>query len=368
LTKQKYKKVLIIRFSSIGDIVLTTPVIRCVKLQLGAEVHFLTKKSYESILIHNPHVDRIFTIQKGVGEVLPQLKLESYDAVIDLHKNLRSLQVRFELRKPYFSFNKINWQKWLMVNFKINRLPKVHIVERYFESIKSLNVSYDNQGLEPLTPKGEYRFPQGNDGDLGLNQPSEETTFQDISRKIFLKGKRYSPLGVRGFIAFAIGGAHFTKRLPNEKIIAICQKIKLPIILLGGKDDATNGEEIVLKVEKDDVFNACGKLTLEESALVIKNASKVITHDTGMMHIAAAFEKEIISIWGNTIPEFGMYPFFPKGVKNNVSIEVKNLPCRPCSKIGYGKCPKGHFKCMMDIDVEEVIRRVNESMSKWEND
>jgi len=107
-----------------------------------------------------------------------------------------------------------------------------------------------------------------------------------------------------------------------------------------------------------------GNGNLEESSLVIKFAKKVITHDTGMMHIAAAYEKEIISIWGNTIPEFGMHPFYPINVNNNVSIEVKNLPCRPCSKIGYDKCPKGHFKCMMDINVEEVVRNAIGEMNK----
>ncbi len=356
MTKNKIKKVLVIRFSSIGDIVLTTPVVRCLKKQLGAEVHYLTKNSFQKVISTNPHLDKIFTIEKNVSEVLTQLKAEKYDGIIDLHKNLRSKQVRWALRVPYFTFDKINWQKWLMVNFKINKLPNVHIVDRYMAAVKPFGIKYDGEGLEPLkppTPKGEYRFPSG--------KFSEIISEEELERKLqnFPDGKRYSPLGVGGFICFAIGGAHATKRLPISKIIEICKGVELPIILVGGPDDATVGEKVVLEVKKESLINMCGKTSLEESALIIENAKKVITHDTGMMHIAAAFQKPIISIWGNTIPEFGMHPFYKKGVNNNVSIEVQGLSCRPCSKIGYHQCPKGHFKCMQDIDIEKVIELAN---------
>ena len=317
MTKDNIKKVLIIRFSSIGDIVLTTPVIRCVKQQLGCEVHFLTKKAFESILISNSHLDKIFTINKKVSEVLPQLKLENYDAIIDLHKNLRTLQIRWALRVSYYSFDKLNWEKWLVVNFKIDRLPKIHIVDRYMATVKDLGVTYDGRGLELLSNIKE----------------------QPLSEKI----------------VFAIGGAHATKRLPIAKIISICSNIKSSIILLGGKDDATLGEKVVLAINDDRIINMCGKTTLQESIQLIKDAKKVITHDTGMMHIAASFQKEIISIWGNTIPEFGMTPYYEDGIDRNTTIQVEKLSCRPCSKIGFEKCPKGHFKCMMDIDVEKIV-------------
>ncbi len=357
LTKEKIKKVLIIRFSSIGDIVLTTPVIRCVKEQLNYKVHFLTKKSFESILIANPHLDKIYTINKKVSEVLPQLKSENYDAIIDLHKNLRTLQVRWALRVPYFSFDKLNWEKWLMVNFKINRLPKVHIVDRYMAAAKGL-------GVTPLAAKGEGDFSRGESSALNENDTDEdiagllnpEIDFFHLENNIPDLAKFLSPLGDRGFLCFAIGGAHATKRLPLSKIISICSKIKAPIILIGGKEDATVGEKVVLAINEDRVINMCGKTSLQESIELIKNAKKVITHDTGMMHIAASFQKEIISIWGNTIPEFGMTPYYEDGIDRNTTIQVENLSCRPCSKIGFEKCPKGHFNCMMKIDEEKVVR------------
>jgi ADP-heptose:LPS heptosyltransferase len=132
---------------------------------------------------------------------------------------------------------------------------------------------------------------------------------------------------------------------------------------LGGKEDADVGENIARFFEKhllyssnenelqNDlnkraiVFNGCGKFNLNQSASLLKQSLAVFTHDTGLMHIAAAFKKQIFSIWGNTVPEFGMYPY-----KTPFSIfENKKLQCRPCSKIGHNKCPLGHFKCMNDV-------------------
>lgn len=316
------QKILIIRFSSIGDIVLTTPVIRCLKKQRNAEVHFLTKKQYRPLLEANPYLDNIFSINKRVGEVLPALKRENYDCIVDLHKNIRSWQVRLALRKKTFSFQKLNFEKWLLVRFKINRLPNVHIVDRYLKTVEPLGVKNDEHGLDYFSPK----FPISN--------------FQYLSP----------------YIAFAIGAAHQTKRLPTDKIIAICKRINLSVVLLGGKHESEEGKKIA-EAAGEHVLNLCGQLTLHESAQVIKDAEKIITHDTGMMHIAAAFQKEIIVVWGNTVPALGMYPYFggnkPAGQAYSCEVE---LSCRPCSKIGHGKCPKSHFKCMQLQDVEAIAK------------
>jgi ADP-heptose:LPS heptosyltransferase len=311
-------KILIIRFSSIGDIVLTTPVVRCLKLQLGAEVHYLTKKSFRGILDSNPYIDKVFAIDKEVKEVLPELKKQNYDYIIDLHKNLRTLQVRLNLRTKTYSFQKLNWQKWLMTKFKINHLPTTHIVDRYLHTVKKLGTINDGKGLDYFIPaKDEIVNPKST------------------------------------FVAFVTGAAHFTKRLPEEKIIAMCQKIAEPIVLLGGKDEAEKGDRIA-KAAGSHVTNLCGKLNLNQSASMVKQASYVISHDTGLMHIAAAFQKRIVSVWGNTIPEFGMYPYYATDNQNKgleTRLEVKGLSCRPCSKIGHQACPMGHFKCMEEIEI-----------------
>ncbi|MBT3621489.1 MAG: hypothetical protein HN535_01875 [Flavobacteriales bacterium] len=150
----------------------------------------------------------------------------------------------------------------------------------------------------------------------------------------------------KDYIVFVIGGQHATKILPNEKIISIIKKVNKPVLLIGGPEDFERGEQIVANTI--NTLNTCGKYSVLQSASLIQQANMVITHDTGMMHIAAAFGQKIYSVWGNTVPEFGMYPYLEN--EQSKRIEVKGLNCRPCSKIGYAKCPKGHFKCMQEID------------------
>jgi ADP-heptose:LPS heptosyltransferase len=324
-------KVLIVRFSSIGDIVLTTPVIRAVKQQLKAEVHYLTKKSFRGILSHNPHVDKVYTIEKKVSEVKAALQAEGYDYVLDLHNNLRSRQVKWALRAKAYTFDKINLEKWLIVNLKVDRLPDTHIVHRYMATAEPLEVTYDGQGLDYFIPE------------------EDEVAVGALLSSNVLGAVAEAP----AYTALVIGAAHNTKRLPTHRLIELCQLLSDPVILLGGPAEAEEGQAIA-GAGGGHVFNTCGQLSLNQSASVVRQASRVITHDTGLMHIAAAFRKPIVSIWGNTIPEFGMYPFFPEGEGYNTTLQVKGLKCRPCSKIGYQSCPKGHFRCMKEISLDTV--------------
>jgi ADP-heptose:LPS heptosyltransferase len=316
-------KLLILRFSSIGDIVLTSPVLRCAHLQLGAEVHFLTKKAYAGILEANPHVSKVHVFDKEPdAALLSELRTERFDLVVDLHHNLRSLRIKWALGRPSKSFNKLNWEKWLLVRLKIDRMPDAHIVDRYLATLADLGVRYDGQGLDYFIPEGTAVDPVW--------------------------------LPRTPFVAFAIGATHATKRLPNNKIAEICDQLTAPVVLLGGKSEETDAEEILTKCSRGDLTNLCGKLSLHQSALVLKAAQKVIAHDTGLMHIAAALRKPMVSVWGSTVPKFGMWPLYPTGHDLNSSVEVAGLNCRPCSKIGHARCPKGHFKCMMDVDAHRV--------------
>jgi ADP-heptose:LPS heptosyltransferase len=152
-----------------------------------------------------------------------------------------------------------------------------------------------------------------------------------------------------GYIAFVIGAKHNTKALPESRIVDLIRNSSRPVVLLGGPEDREKGDRIVHAVSREGILNACGRYTINQSASLVRQAGKVVTHDTGLMHIAAAFHKDIISIWGNTVPEFGMYPYLPEGEGKSTIIEVKGLSCRPCSKLGYEKCPKRHFRCMEEI-------------------
>jgi lipopolysaccharide heptosyltransferase II len=332
-------KILIIRFSSIGDIVLTTPVVRCLKQQLKAEIHFLTKKPFRSILDANPNVDKVYAIKSKIAEISQELKREQYDWVIDLHHNLRSLQVKLLLRTANRSFDKINFQKWLMVRFKWNVLPHTHIVHRYLDTVKKLGVQYDGQGLDYFIPEAQ---------ELPLRNLATDQNLSPELRNALQPGQ---------YIALVIGAAHATKRLPVKKLIEICQGIQQPIVLLGGPDDRQAAEQIA-QASGPHVVNTCGQYSLHQSASLVRQAQQVITHDTGLMHIAAALRKPIVSVWGNTIPEFGMTPFYPDGMEKNTTVEVKKLSCRPCSKIGFDACPQGHFHCMAQIDLTKIITTV----------
>lgn len=327
------KKILILRFSSIGDIVLTTPVVRCLKLQTAATIHYATKAQYSSILQSNPYIDKVFCLEKSLSALLILLKAERYDAIIDLHNNLRTWRIKRTLRIPHYTFDKINFKKWLLVNFKINFLPKVHIVDRYLQAAAPLGIENDGQGLDYFIPAKDK-----------------------IDLSTFFYSYNFNTKNAP-FISFVIGATHATKRLPIVKIIEICKKIPFFIVLLGGSAEAEEGKTIAAQAGKH-VLNLCGQTNLNQSAALVQQSAQVISHDTGLMHIAAAFQKKIISVWGNTIPAFGMYPYYKKGVNENTSIEVQPLACRPCSKIGYQKCPKQHFKCMQQLDIKSIVNSI----------
>lgn len=334
-------KFLIIRFSSIGDIVLTTPVVRCLKKQIAtAEVHYLTKSSFQPLLAANPYIDKAHYLQDDWDGMIQSLQKEDFDYVIDLHHNLRTLKVKRALGKQSFSFNKLNIEKWWYTNFKRNRMPDVHIVDRYLDTVGSFGVKNDGAGLDYFIP------------------PADEVKLHDIPTS-----------HQAGYVGLVIGAALATKKLPLHKLKEICMQARHPLILLGGPEDADVAGELAA-IDPIKIYNACGKFNLNESADLVRRAKLIVTHDTGLMHIAAAFKRPILSVWGNTVPEFGMYPYYGENYLYNYRpgktggalpyemLEVKGLSCRPCSKIGYKKCPKGHFKCMELQPVERIVEAI----------
>ena len=320
-------KILIVRFSSIGDIVLTTPVLRGLKEQLkDVEIHYLTKTKFSALLENNPRIDKLWTIEKSIDEILDELKTENFDQIIDLHHNVRTLALKKKLGKPSESFKKLNVRKWMLVNLKMDQMPKVHIVDRHMETVESLGVKKD---------------------DLPCEFYISEENEVNVQKKLKLNSEKY--------IGVAIGAQFATKSLPTEKFVEILNEIDLPIVLIGGPEDEAKGNEIVAQLKNKTIINPCGKFNLQQSASIVKQASVLMTHDTGLMHIASCFEVHVVSVWGNTVPELGMYPYFPKKPEFYSIHEVKELSCRPCSKIGYPACPKKHFGCMMDQDVNGIV-------------
>lgn len=320
---------LIIRFSSIGDIVLTTPVVRHLKKQVeGAEIHYLTKDRYEPLLKANPYIDRLWLLKGSLKDLLQEMKGTSFDYVIDLHNNLRTAFIKNALHRISFEVNKLNFRKWLLVRTGINRLPDRHIVDRYMDTIRLFDILDDQHGLDYFIPVED---------EIALSSLPEPFN--------------------GGYIILVAGAMHQTKKIPLTQMVSLCRKLEKPIIIVGGPEDKVTGEEIVKAIPGAPVFNGCGKFSINQSASLIRQALLVISPDTGMMHIAAAFGKRILSVWGNTVPAFGMSPFRP-GDGSRI-FEVEGLRCRPCSKIGYARCPKKHFHCMQLQDMDGIAREAN---------
>jgi ADP-heptose:LPS heptosyltransferase len=319
-------KILVIRFSSMGDIIYTTPVVRCLKKQLaGAQVHFITKPAFKYIYDNNPYVDKLLLLKPSLSDTITDIKAEGYDFIIDLHNNLRTTIIKLRTGIKSYTYKKQTIRKWLSLKFNLKLVPPTHLVDRYMQAVKFLGVTNDGQPIDYYI-KADHKLAD-------LLPPTHQNNY----------------------VAFVIGATHFTKRMPNDKIISICQELKHPVVLLGGNDVKANGDEITATIGPN-IYNACGKTSLDESVFLVSQSATVIGFDTGLTHIAEAFNKPIVSVWGGTVPELlGVQPYMVK----DVLVAGIDLYCRPCSKFGLEKCPLGHFKCMKEIPEEPITAFVN---------
>ncbi|MEY4812243.1 MAG: glycosyltransferase family 9 protein [Chitinophagia bacterium] len=324
-------RLLFIRFSSIGDIVFTTPAIRCAKQQIpGVELHFLTKASMKAVTEANPYIDHFHYFDKDLNATIKGLKAFQFDYIIDLHRNLRTFQIQKALGVPSLSYHKLSLQKLLLTKLHLNYMPARHIVDRSLDTLSALGVVNDGKGLDYFIPK-EATLPSN----------ALPAAFQS------------------GYIALVIGASYATKKLPVASLQALCHKIPYPIVLIGGKEDQAEGAAIEA-INPIKIWNACGKFNLHESALLVKQSKTVISHDTGFLYIACAFHKKTVAIWGATAPALQVEPYYPTKMdssKKNVwyyNAIVPNLPCQPCSNFGTKQCPQGHFACMKKQDLQSI--------------
>ena len=317
-------KFLIVRFSSIGDIVLTSPVLRILKNQKQAIIHYLTKEEYSSLLANNPNIDKLYSIQHSVIEIRHYLIDEKYDYVIDLHNNLRSQTLRF-LNVPIKRYCKSNFKKFIYMYLGINYLKNEHVVDRYLKTISFLDVKNDNHGLDFfVTKKDEVDF--------------------DTSQQ---------------YISWCIGASKEQKKLSSSQIINIAKKIKLPIVLLGGKEEIKKADEILKNCKEKKIYNYCGNISINQSAYLIQHSKFLLSNDTGLMHIGAALNKKIISFWGCTKPDLGFYPYIDN---LNSLMLISQISKKPCSKHG-ASCRYTKNGCVKTIDPDEIYKRIEEFIS-----
>ena len=319
-------KILILQLSSIGEVVLASPVVRCLKQQLpNVEVHFCTRPDYEPIIAHNPHLSGRYYLSGNLYALIRELRAERFDYIIDLQNTLTTGLIKTALGVRSYSIDKPSFRQWLYVRWKVNAMPDGHIVDRYLAILQPLGVENDGRGLD-------YFIPYKDEVEIDWLPDTHQ----------------------HDFVAYAIGGQSLTRRLPVLRMIELCLKINFPIVLLGDKADRKAGDEIVRAVGDRQVYNACGLYNLNQSASLLQRARVVFSHDTGLMHVAAAFRKKVYSIWGSTTPQFGFYPYKTPHVR----LENSGLGCRPCSAAATGSCPMKHFKCMNNLPFDFDIREL----------
>lgn len=331
------KKVLVIRFSSIGDIVLASPVLRCIKKQVeNVELHFLTKSKFKQVTANNPYIDKFHYFDEDLNGVIELLKAEKFDYVIDLHNNFRSNKVRRALKAKSSTINKLSVQKFLLTKLGINIMPKKHITQRSLDTAKILGVTDDGWGLD---------YPIAD---------ADKITFDDIPASHHA-----------GYIGIVIGANHATKKLPVHQLQQLCKLINHPIILLGGPSEAAEGE-LIASVDPDKIYNATSKFSLNECADLISKAKLIVSHDTGFQYIACAYQKQVIAVWGGTSPKLQVEPYygFKNEGKNLYENFYLNLHCQPCSKYGTKKCPLEHFNCMNKLKMQELANIVHRRLGR----
>lgn len=316
------RNVLVVRFNSIGDIVLTSPVISRLHAE-GYKVHYLTKKVFSELLENNPKVGQCWVLEDSLSKVIEELSDHSFKFVIDLHNNYRSKRVCKAISAPTYRLSKERIGMWLLTNFGIRNTSERHIVHRFLDVLSPLRLSSRSEKLEFYTESESIEY---------LALPEE-------------------------YLAVAVGAAWSTKQIPTAKQIEIIEQSKWKnIVLLGGPDEKEMADEIVSGTSKK-ITNLVGDLSITQSGLVVKDASVLLTGDTGLMHIAAAVETPTVAVFGSTHPVLGYTPFTDE--KNYYIIQNESLGCRPCTKQGKSACPKGHFKCMLDLDFKDLVTKID---------
>ena len=314
------KKILVVRFSSFGDIVLTFPLINLLKKKFpDSQITFLVKEQYVSLVEINDKIDSIITLPEDtpLSTLRNELKKTDYDIVLDLQNNPKSRIVTSGMNN-LSRFKKHNFEKFMLVRFKINLLKDVPpVYQRYIDTVvKYIELSEDDK----VFSGSEIKHSQ-------TQKPFDN------------------------YYVIAPSSRHFTKTYPKEKFVEFINSNKNENYVLVG-DNSEIDLEICNFIESkcDNVSELCGKLSYSELAFIINESDGVITNDSGVLHFAESLGKPVTAIFGSTVKEFG---FFPQLADSKV-IENLELRCRPCSHIGLLKCPKGHFKCMMELSIKGV--------------
>ncbi|NNE25600.1 MAG: glycosyltransferase family 9 protein [Saprospiraceae bacterium] len=282
------------------------------------------KSLYLSVLEYNPYVQKIHLLETRLMDVIPALVTENFDYVVDLHNNYRSKKVSRALQIPVFRIKKERIGLWLLTNLGIGKFQRTHIVDRFLKVIQPLADGMSSQSIMP-------QF-----------HPGKEFKARDLSEE---------------YMVIAIGAAYFTKQIPIHILLEVINGVHIQCVLIGGEMDLPRAEKLISKLDKR-VVSLVGKLNISESASIIQKARVVLAGDTGMMHIANALGTPLVAVFGSTHPMLGYSPYNPSRNGKNIVVENNGLSCRPCTKQGKHKCPKKHFKCMLELNSGDIIDKI----------
>jgi len=357
-------KILVIRFSSIGDIVLCTPVFRWIKSNLPeSEVHFLTKGKFKQVVNGNPHLDRVFEWENAADK--SEMFSTDYDLIVDLHNNLRTRLVKWRFwGVPTRVLSKENVQKMLLVGRSKYLLLNYMLKFRW---IQQLFFGFSREGNSAEWGTTKHKLAVTNIvvrnlsllSDLKIDKNGLEPSSNELELDFFVEEPSVALELPQKFVALVLGGTYATKQMPLELLVKILNQFNGSVVLLGGPAESKLADDLLNALNRLDtregagIFNYCGKLNLNDSAWVASKSRVVVSGDTGMAHIAAALGCNLVMVWGNTVPEFGMVPPVKQGA-NSHHFNVLDLDCRPCSKLGFESCPKQHFRCMNGQDSQAI--------------
>ncbi|MCU0643900.1 MAG: lipopolysaccharide heptosyltransferase II [bacterium] len=331
------EKILIIRMSSIGDILLTTPVIRLLKKKFPeSKIDFVIKKQFAQVLADHPQIDKFYLFDKHIAThslraIKKEIRQQQYDLIVDLHKNIRSYFLTIGSRaKAILHYNKGIVRRFCYVKFRLKLFKKIvptHL--KYINSLQPYEIEDDHQGLEFYL----------------------DTKVTDQIRRrygYFCRDNNQSIIGI-------VPGAHHpTKRWTSEGFSAVINHLvdkgNCKIILFGNQDDRKIVASLAIH-SSQNILNTAGELSLRETGALMSFCHAVVTNDSGLLHLATALKKKVIAIFGSTTEELGFFPYLTE----HIIVQNNSLTCRPCSHIGRKKCPKKHFKCMKDISAGQVV-------------
>ncbi len=337
--KKERMKILVFRLSSIGDIILTTPLVRALRKRFpSAHITFAVKREFADLVRHNPHINELLIFDKrtgisGLRNLKQNIQAQNFDMFLDIHRNMRSRFIRSGTNAKFVGlYSKQLFPRNLLVHFHINIYKEYKPVYlRYFESVERFHITYDGLGSELFFTEGDANY-------IGTRFKKEKIGLRDR------------------ILAIAPSASFLNKQWLPERFAEVAahmhQKHNLKICLIGGPGDRLLCEKIRNMVpDAGFIVNFAGECTLLQSAALLQRSHIVLTNDSGMMHLAQSQKKPVVAIFGPTTKELGYFP-----IEEHSRVVEVPLPCRPCTHNGLNYCPRKHFRCMRNITTRMVVK------------